>query len=186
MSVVDKEERPVLTGLIALVAVAAVVGALLGIGACSAVACSASAVPSRRPATRQVATRSYLPKPKATRSGTGPLITLAPGETTDRSGDPSETKTEKPEREISLMAGQTAVTSFQRIDLNGSYPLGDRAILQVQRLEGGKWRDFPVTMSVSSGTFSTYVQTSHTGTNVFRVMDTDTKTTSNTVKVKVG
>ena len=73
-----------------------------------------------------------------------------------------------------------------RIDLTGSYPLGEGAILQVQRLEGGKWTDFPVTISVGGGTFSTYVQTSHTGTNEFRVIDTDTETTSNTVKVKVG
>ncbi len=85
-----------------------------------------------------------------------------------------------------MSAGQTSVASFQRIDLTGAYPLGEGAILQVQRLEGGKWTDFPVTISVGGGTFSSYVQTSHTGINEFRVMDTDTETTSNTVKVEVG
>ncbi len=182
----DKEERPVLTGLIALVAVAAVVGALLGLGALfgSRMLGISGAEPTSSDSTGGESL--YLPKPKATRSGTGPLITLAPGEKTDGPGGPSETKTKKRERPISLSAGQTSVASFQQIDLTGSYPLGDGAILQVQRLEGGKWADFPVTMSVSSGTFSTYVQTSHTGINEFRVIDTDTETTSNSVKVKVG
>jgi hypothetical protein len=130
----------------------------------------------------------FLPRPKATRSGTGPLITLAPGETaaSDGPGGPGATKTRKQEREISLSAGQTSVASFQKIDLTGVYPLGEGAILQVQRLEGGKWTDFPVTISVVGGTFSSYVQTSHTGTNEFRVIDTDTETTSNSVTVKVG
>jgi hypothetical protein len=185
--VVDKQERPVLSGLIALVAVAAVVGALLGFGAlfgARVLGLSGAETTSSDPTGGD---SLYLPKPEPTRSGTGPLITLAPGESaaTDGSRDPNETK-KKPEPEISLSAGQTSVASFQQIDLTGAYPKGDGAILQVQRLEGGKWADFPVTMSVSGGTFSTYVQTSHTGTNVWRVIDTDTGTKSNTVKVKVG
>ena len=52
---------------------------------------------------------------------------------------------------------------MEQIDLTGVYPGGEGAILQVQRFEGGKWEDFPVTASVSNETFSTYVQTSQTG-----------------------
>ena len=62
---------------------------------------------------------------------------------------------------------------MQQIDLTGTYQAGEGAILQVQRMENGAWSDFPVTMSVSGGTFATYVQTSRTGPNEFRVVDTD-------------
>jgi hypothetical protein len=41
-------------------------------------------------------------------------------------------------------------------------------------------------MSVSGGTFATYVQTSRVGPNKFRVIDTDTQTTSNEITVTVG
>ena len=75
---------------------------------------------------------------------------------------------------------------MQQIDLTGSYPSGEGAILQMQRLENGDWTDFPVTMSVSGGTFATYVLTSRPGENKFRVIDTDTQKTSNEVVVTVG
>ena len=41
-------------------------------------------------------------------------------------------------------------------------------------------------MSVSGGTFATYVQTSHSGPNEFRVVDTDSDVISNEVTVTVG
>jgi hypothetical protein len=41
-------------------------------------------------------------------------------------------------------------------------------------------------MSVSGGTFATYVQTARAGANKFRVVDTDTEVTSNEVTVTVG
>ena len=46
--------------------------------------------------------------------------------------------------------------------------------------------DFPVTMSVSSGTFATYVLTGRVGENQFRVIDTDKDVFSNEVVVTVG
>ena len=70
---------------------------------------------------------------------------------------------------------------MQQIDLTGTYQAGEGAILQVQRIENGAWSDFPVTMSVSGGTFATYVQTSRTGPNKFRVIDTDSDVVSNEV-----
>ena len=68
----------------------------------------------------------------------------------------------------------------------GELRAGEGAILQVQRMESGAWSDFPVTMSVSGGTFATYVQTSRTGPNKFRVVDTDSDAVSNEVTVTVG
>ena len=75
---------------------------------------------------------------------------------------------------------------MEQIDLTGVYPGGEGAILQVQRFEGGSWQDFPVTVSVSDGTFSTYVQTGQGGVNRFRVVDTDSGKPSNEVKVTIG
>ena len=81
---------------------------------------------------------------------------------------------------------QQSVSPMQQIDLTGTYQAGEGAILQVQRLEDGSWSDFPVTASVSGGTFGTYVQTSRPGPNQFRVVDTDTQAVSNEVTVTVG
>ena len=75
---------------------------------------------------------------------------------------------------------------MQQIDLTGTYQSGEGAILQVQRFEDGTWSDFPVTMSVSGGTFATYVQTGRTGENKFRVVDTDADVVSNEVTVTVS
>ena len=75
---------------------------------------------------------------------------------------------------------------MQQIDLTGTYPTGEGAILQVQRFEAGAWQDFPVTMSVNGSTFATYVQTSRVGPNKFRVIDTETAKLSNEVTVTVG
>lgn len=184
----DKEERPVLTGLVALVAVAAVVGLLLGLAALAGTRVLGLGGSNAGSGNATGGDSLYLPQPQPTQSGTGPLITLAPGDPTptETAGGPTTEVTKKPRPEISLAAAQTSVSSFQRIDLTGVYPLGEGAILQVQRHENGTWNDFPVTMSVSNGTFSTYVQTSRPGINEFRVIDTDTGTKSNSVKVRVG
>ena len=75
---------------------------------------------------------------------------------------------------------------MQQIDLSGSYPGGDGAILQVQRFEGGSWVDFPVTMSVTGDSFDTFILTGHTGVNRIRVIDTTNGDKSNEIKVTVG
>jgi len=81
---------------------------------------------------------------------------------------------------------EQGVTPMDQIDLTGVYPGGEGAILQVQRFTSGSWQAFPVTVSVSDETFATYVQTSQTGVNRFRVTDTDSGLTSNEVKVTIG
>jgi hypothetical protein len=75
---------------------------------------------------------------------------------------------------------------MEQIDLTGVYPGGEGAILQVERFTSGSWQAFPVTVSVSDETFATYVQTSQTGPNRFRVVDTDTGRASNDVSVNIG
>jgi hypothetical protein len=74
-----------------------------------------------------------------------------------------------------------------QIDLTGTYPGGEGAILQVQRFENGSWQDFPASpVSVSDQTFSTYVQTGVPGLQRFRVVDTRTNKPSNEVRVTVN
>lgn len=184
----EPEERPVLAGLAALVAVALGVGLLAGLGVLSAtkVLGVGGETDSSSGATR--ADSLYLPEPTDTGEATGPSVTLAPTEPSTDS-EPAETESEKPSKRakpINLSASQVSVSPMQQIDLTGTYPAGEGAILQVQRREGGSWKDFPVTASVGGGTFSTYVQTSQTGKNLFRVRDTDSGATSNRVAVTVG
>lgn len=179
----QSEDRPVLTGLVALVGVAAVVGLLFGLAALfgtQVLGLDGGGVDASAEATSGSETTMYLPEPEPTET-TEPTTTAEaqPGEA------PSSTES-TPAEQISLSAGQVSVSPMQQIDLTGTYAQGEGAILQVQRFEGGSWSDFPVTVSVSNQTFSTYVQTSQAGVNRFRVKDTDSDVTSNEVEVTVG
>ena len=68
----------------------------------------------------------YLPKPEPTKPDNGPSLTLAPGEeaaSSTEESDPEESETSaKPEKAISLSAGQTSVAPMAQIDLTGSTP----------------------------------------------------------------
>jgi hypothetical protein len=183
------ERHPVITGLIALVSVGLVVGLIAGVAALVGThvlglgGAEASSGGGGGKATL------YLPKPQKTQSASAPLITLAPGDTpssdSSQPSEPSESATEQ-KTQISLSAGENSVSPMQQIDLTGVYPGGEGAILRVQRFESGQWQDFPVTASVSNQTFSTYVQTSRSGVNKFRVIDTDSQLASNAVRVTVS
>ena len=183
------ERHPVITGLIALVSVGLVVGLIAGVAALVGThvlglgGAEASSGGGGGKATL------YLPKPQKTQSASAPLITLAPGDTpssdSSQPSEPSDSATEQ-KTQISLSAGENSVAPMQQIDLTGVYPGGEGAILRVQRFESGQWQDFPVTASVSNQTFSTYVQTSRSGVNKFRVIDTDSQLASNAVRVTVG
>lgn len=118
--------------------------------------------------------------------GAGPTETTAPKET--RAPDkprPRQKKPKPPRSVISLSVSPLEVAPMERIYLTGTYPGGEGASLQVQRLEGG-WTDFPTSTSVSGGTFSTYVMTGQTGVNRFRVVDAASGKKSNPVMVRVG
>lgn len=182
-------EHPVAYGLLALVGVAVVVGLILGLAALGGARVMGVGEPTTE-STGDGEASMYLPKPEPTKPDSGPALTLAPGEEAPPSAaepDPEESKTTaKPEKAISLSAGQTAVSPMQNIDLTGVYPGGEGAILQVQRFENGTWTDFPASpVSVSDQTFSTYVQTGQPGVQRFRMLDTGTGETSNEVRVTV-
>ena len=176
----DSENRPVLTGLIALVGVAVVIGLLGGLAVMVGV--KATGIGDASTASDDAGTPATfnLPRPSDTDSSIP-----APEESVEPSVG-EEPTSQAPRTAISLSATQQSVSPMQQIDLTGTYPGGEGAILQVQRLENGAWSDFPVTMSVSGGTFATYVQTSQVGANKFRVIDTDTQVASNELTVTVG
>lgn len=195
-------DRPVMAGLLALTAVAVVVGLLAGLtvlmgtkilgigggdGSGTGQASSGETL--------------YLPEFEKTEGPEGPLITLdvdpVPTPTDGDEGDVDEEqsakerekerkKREAAQQKITLNAGQTSVSAMQRIDLTGTYPAGSGAILQVQRFENGAWANFPVTVSVSGGAFGTYVMTGQSGETRFRMLDTDSGKVSNVVTVTIS
>jgi hypothetical protein len=180
----ERKQHPVIAGLAALVGVGLAIGLLAGGGTLVAtrvlgLGADATAVDSTARQTM------YLPQPeKTTPTGSStPAPTLSPA--TEPTGPVRTTRS--PATGITLQAGQETVGSMGRIDLTGTYPGGEGAVLQVQRATGpgDSWVDFPVTATVSNGTFSTYVQTGRSGPNRFRVIDTDTEKASNEVTVTV-
>jgi hypothetical protein len=188
-------ERPVLNGLVALVAVGLGVGlvlalvALLGtkmVGLDGGDGGSAAADSTVRDS-------MYIPSEFEATGDGGPLITLA----TEDTDEPSQTATEAETSEstetaspkagkISLQAEQTSVGAGDRIYFSGVYPDGEGAILWVQRWEDGGWVDFPASVGVTNGTFRSYVFTAVSGVNRFRVIERDTGKTSNEIRVRVG
>ena len=180
------EERPVIAGLTALIGVAVVVGLiaagavvvgahLLGLGGGHA-----SALGNDAGATM------IVPKPQKTRPASGPSITLGTSPTSASTGHTAPPTIKKPKKRISLQAGETSVPPMGRIDLTGTYPGGEGAVLNVQKLSNGSWQDFySISATVTNGTFSTYIQTGTPGMNRFRVIDSDTQLASNEVRVQI-
>lgn len=187
-----EEDKPVLTGLLALVGVGLVVGLVAGLVVLvgTQIAGVGGDDSASKDSTKQQSL--YLPDPKPTKSGDDPLVTLPAGEdgSTDAGDEETAKKKSKPAKpakaEITLQAGSSEISPMERLDLTGAYQKGEGAILQVQRKEGGSWEDFPVTANVSGKLFSTYVQTGNLGINIFRVVDTDTGLASNEVRVRIG
>jgi hypothetical protein len=183
------ERHPIWFGLLALVGVGIVVGLIAGVAALAG-AHVLGVEGGGGGGTASDEKSMYLPKPQPTQDPSGPLVTLAPGQSPSndqQQSQPSQPQSsKKPAKAISLSSGENSVGPMQQIDLTGVYPGGEGAILQVQRFEGGAWSDFPVTASVSNETFATYVQTSQTGVNRFRVIDTDSGRASNEVRVTIG
>ena len=178
----EHKEHPVLWGLGAMVVVAAAVGVLIGIGALGVTRVLGLSGGGSGSGTSAGATM-VIPSPSGTRSSESESDSPEATKTPEPGQQSSSTAEAKP---ITLQSAQSAVAPMQQIDLSGSYPGGDGAILQVQRFEGGSWVDFPVTMSVTGDSFDTFILTGHTGVNRIRVIDTTNGDKSNEIKVTVG
>jgi hypothetical protein len=181
----ERKQHPVVAGITALVGVGLAIGLLAGGGAL--LATRVMGLGQETTATDSTARQSmYLPKPEETTAAAATSqTTLQPA--TEPTGPVLTTPSQ--EDGITLTAGQTSVGPMGRIDLTGTYPTGEGSVLQVQRATGpgdDSWVDFPVTVTVSGGQFSTYVQTGRTGPNRFRVIDTDSDAVSNDVTITIG
>jgi hypothetical protein len=180
--VTEHKEHPVLWGLGAMLVVAAAVGVLIGIGALGVTRVLGLSGGGSGSGASAGATM-VIPSPSETRSSESESDSPEATKTPEPGQQSSSTAEPKP---ITLQSAQSAVAPMQQIDLSGSYPGGDGAILQVQRFEGGSWVDFPVTMSVTGDSFDTFILTGHTGVNRIRVIDTTNGDKSNEIKVTVG
>lgn len=183
----NRQEHPVLYGLIALIGVGVAVGLIAGVAAFLGTHVVGIG-PSSSKGRAQVGQSLYLPKPQKTDAPSAPSVTLnsVPPSSSATAGTTSKSAT-KPRKQITLSAGQTQVAPMARIDLTGIYPGGEGAVLQVQKFSNGSWQDFySISATVTNSTFSTYIQTGTPGSNRFRVADSDTGATSNEVKVTVG
>jgi hypothetical protein len=180
------EDRPVVFGLLALVGVAVAVGLVasvafvIGAQVLGLSGGHAATVAGEGDATMVV------PRPQKTQPASGPSITLGSNPTSSSTSSPPP-KIKQPKRQISLQTGQSSVAPMGRIDLTGTYPGGEGAILNVQKFSNGTWQNFySISATVTNGTFSTYIQTGTPGLNRFRVIDSDTQLASNQVRVQIG
>jgi hypothetical protein len=171
-------EQDVTSVVVKILAVAVGIGLVIGLGAwilVKALGLDASQASGPGPGEIRSATplpTTALPVPSATPSGENPgLVTTSPSAQNGQ---------------LSLTASPVLVKPMERINLTGQWPGHDNEGLLVQRLEGGRWTDFGVQVSVNVGTFATYVMTGRDGDQKFRVFDPTTKTASNEVTVTVG
>lgn len=188
----DPEENPVASGLIALVAVAVVVGLLAGIAVLVGTRMlgvgDGGGDGSADPAGRQ---SMYLPDPVPTQRASGPLITLAPTDTEPLSTEtpratqtPTEKETQQ-EAQLVLTATPLSVASGEELMLSGTYLGGEGSVLDIwYNVPGVGWSEFPLDVYVSGGIFQTYVQTYKTGDIEWQVRDASSGRKSDPVTVK--
>jgi hypothetical protein len=161
-----------------ILGVAVAVGLVIGIGAWVLVkALGLDAADSPSPGVAQIdpvtpLPSSALPVPTGSDLPTPDNTLTSPGASVN--GD------------LYLSASPVLVKPSERINLTGRWAGHDNESLMVQRFENGQWADFGVQARVNVGTFETYVLTSRTGDQKFRVFDPSTETASNEVTVTVG
>jgi hypothetical protein len=186
----DNPGRALVHAAVAMVAVAALVGASLGLAFMAAAQIGGLGGGESSPAGEQRADSPaslYMPSYQPTKeSGTGwdlPKPVASPSALS--SGAAKASSKPKPSK-ITLFVAPQQVSSGGRINFNGVYEGGDGATLQVQRRDGGSWSDFPVTASVRGGSFETWIMTSRAGATKFRVYDDSADRASNVVTVQIG
>lgn len=108
----------------------------------------------------------------------------ASGDSDGKAGNKQKKKKKKATQVKLFVAPQTAGPG-ERINFNGVYEKGEGATLQVQRRQDGGWIDFPVTATVRGGVFETWIQTTRTGKQQFRMYDESADKASNTVRVTI-
>jgi hypothetical protein len=168
---VGARNRAILFGLVTLVVIGAIVG--LGVGWLGSRAVDSTGIdeveaPPGDGGSSEDPFEDFTASPSESED-TDATEPTEPTETVPTT--PTEpTETREP-REPTLNASPLTATTFEQVYLTGRFPgLGAGVALQVERREGGVWTEFPVdTTTDPRGTYSTYVQTGHTGPNRFRI-----------------
>jgi hypothetical protein len=207
---VDEEnDSPVANGLVALVAVALVIGllaaiiALLGtrlVGLTGGDGGSSDGV--------AVGDSLSLPPLEPTELDSGLLITLAPVETPTpepsssgplgigESATPSasespsasataEESADAGERGISLQASDSSLKAGDELMLSGTYHGGEGAVLDIwYQKDGEGWQEFNLKANVYGGVFQAFVTTYKSGSFVWQVRDPVRGKKSNEVHVR--
>ncbi|MEU4195175.1 hypothetical protein AB0E69_24970 [Kribbella sp. NPDC026611] len=83
-------------------------------------------------------------------------------------------------KSVTIKAAGTYVPLWAKVPLTGKTTgIARNTVVQVQRLQSGKWVNFPATTKVTSkGTYSVWVASGRTGVNKFRVVAAKTASPS--------
>ena len=192
-------DQPVAAGVRALLVVA-VVGGIVAAGAV-AVALKTSSIANDRAAFDSGMTLSmpsFTQEPNQLQPVVLPQVTPSSTPTDpyadNASSDSSDPSVPLPSNQsgvfpINLQAGERNVTIL--LDLSGTYPQGEGAVLQVQQYVNGAWADFSPPgqtgqFVVGGGLFSGSIQPSGKGVEQFRVRNVSNSDVSNSISVDVG
>jgi hypothetical protein len=181
----DSPRRALLIALAAMAGVAVLVG--LAVGAAAITVLNGAGVGEGTGSARSGSDETlFIPRYQPTRTvETDDLGLPSPSVSESESESPSEEPSPRTDR-IKLFGAPQSVGPGERINFNGVYVDGEGVPLQIQRKEGAEWIDFPVEATVRGGVFSTWIQTTRTGEQAFRVLDETTDRVSNVVVITVG
>jgi len=86
---------------------------------------------------------------------------------------------------ITIKSDKATAKAWTKVAFTGKTTgIAAKSVVQVQRLQSGKWVNFPATTKVTSkGTYSVWVQSGRVGVNKFRVVTA--KATSTAVSVTI-
>ncbi|MDO7867957.1 hypothetical protein [Nocardioides jiangxiensis] len=196
----EENDSPVVNGLVALIAVALVIGLLAAIIAMLGTRLVGLTGDSGASSDGVAAGDSLsLPPLEPTELDSGLLITLAPtqtattsssaplgiGESATPSAAASDSASATPDskRGILLQASDSTVTTGDDLMLSGTYKGGEGAVLGIWYDYGQGWQAFNLSTNVYGGVFQAFVSTYKTGTVQWQVRDPETDTRSNIVTV---
>lgn len=193
----DEEENPVVSGLVALVAVAVVVGLLAGIAVLLGtrlIGISGDTdLASDEPA---AGATMYLPDPQRTERAEDPAITLLPTDT--ETPEPRKGRTAPSPRAttssaaptdaaLNLSASPLSAEAGESVMLSGTYVNGEGSVIDIWRkVDDGAWEEFNVDAYVSGGIFQVNVQNYQPGKVQWKVRDEASSIESDPVTVTYG
>lgn len=190
----EENENPVTSGLVALVAVAIVVGLLGGIIALvgTKVVGLGGGGGSSSGDGVAVGDSLYMPDPEPTELDSRLLVTLQPTETEEETSatasapETTETTTEPSgDTALTLSTATYDIAVGDPLTLSGIYENGEGSVLEVwNNVNGGGWQKFNATTNVSGSLFSVDVITYQAGEIEWQVRDPDSGTESNVITVQ--